>query len=231
MRLLLAVLVLFASAAGAEAALSPPPPPVTDAAPGPQPPAAPPPATAPAWSIGAGLTFFAPVTTQTLTAGMVGLVGGLSLLAPVTPNVSIERLFTPHFALGLGLEASLSTTASATAAPISGSVGFALSPRFILTNVDAPVSFTLYATVFAGYASVALSAAPPLSASAVSLGVAGGIAFERRLIDRLSLRAQASLVRLSLAQVTSATGASAAGTTAISANLIPSPSVELRLYF
>ncbi len=230
MRLALITLILFSVHARADELATPPAPPVPT----------PSPLTPPTWSVGAGLTFFAPTTTQTVAAA--GGLGGLSALTtttPISPSVSVERLFSPQFALGLGLEASLqssSITGVAASGP-SGTIGLGLSPRFILTNADAPVSFTLYSTVFAGYASggqAILGLSGTSLTSAVSAGVGGGIALELKLLERLSVRAQANLVRFTVSHSTisvmSGGQTSVSVVDAVGVNVIPTPSLELRIY-
>jgi hypothetical protein len=236
MRFALITLILFSVHARADELATPPAPPVA-----PTPPAPPSPLTPPTWSVGAGLTFFAPTTTQTVAAA--GGLGGLSALTtttPISPSVSVERLFSPQFALGLGLEASLqssSITGFAATGP-SGTIGLGLSPRFILTNADAPVSFTLYSTVFAGYAGggqAILGLSGTSLTSAVSAGVGGGMALELKLLERLSVRAQANLVRFTFSHSTISVMSGGAQTSvsvvdAVGVNVIPTPSLELRIY-
>lgn len=230
MRLMLAV-VLLAAPTFAEELAAPPSPPAT-------------PTIAPTWSIGAGLTFFAPSSTQLLAAGTAGLgsLGGLTTLTattPVSPSVSIERLFSPGFALGFGLEASLqsSSVTGLVAAGPSGSIGLGVSPRFILTNPDAPVAFTVYSTVFGGYASggqAVLGLTGTALTSSLSFGVSGGVALELKLLERLSVRAQANLARFTLSRstigVNSTGGSSQSVVDGVGFNIIPTPSLELRLY-
>lgn len=225
---------LFASSALGEEFAPPPAPPTVSAR-----------LVTPTWSLGAGLSFFSPV----YSAGTLGGTGGLGSLGavattPVTPSVSVERVFSPQFALGLGFEGSIQSLSGATQGPASsptGTIGIGLSPRFIMTNADAPVSFTLFSTVSAGYSasgpgSVALGtgAAGFLSSSALSVGLGGGVAFELRLLERLSIRVQANLVRLSVTSLTTRfSGGGPAieqNQTLVGASFIPSPSIELRLY-
>lgn len=208
------------------------------------------PAPPPAWSLGAGITFFVPTTTAVLGAGALPGLGSLTTLSftPITPSVSIERVFSPRFALGLGLEASLQSAGGPRAANAglagnetsSGSIGVGVSPRFVMTAPEAPVSFTIYGSVFAGYAGQSLgilAGVMPSTSSSVSVGVGGGVAFELRLLERLSVRAQANLVRLSVTRLGIAIPSAALVPmnetvfTTVSANVIPSPSLELRLYF
>ncbi|MBM4780529.1 MAG: hypothetical protein GQE15_22755 [Archangiaceae bacterium] len=228
MRFALFSLILVSVPALADELATPPAPPATVAS-----------VTPPTWSLGAGLTFFAP-TTQLI--GVLGGTGGLSALAtttPVSPSVSIERLFSPQFALGLGLDASLESTSLTGIAATSprGSVGVGVSPRFIVTNPDAPVSFTLYSTLFLGYASggqAVVGAVGNALTSAVSGGVGGGIALELKLLERLSVRAQANLVRLTVSRSTIAVSSGGATSESVlntvGVNVLPTPSLELRLY-
>lgn len=230
MRLTLITLIAFAAPALADELATPPAPPSPTA-----------PVTAPTWSLGAGLTFFAPTTQVIALAGQLGGTGlaGLTATTPVSPSVSIERLFSAQFALGLGVDASLESTSLTGIAATSprGSIGLGLSPRFILTNADAPVSFTLYSTVFLGYASggqAVLGLAGNTLTSAISGGVGGGIALELKLLERLSVRAQANLVRLTVSRTAIAVSANGAMSESIlntvGVNVLPTPSLELRLY-
>ncbi len=224
MRLMLAV-VLLAAPTFAEELAAPPSPPAT-------------PTIAPTWSIGAGLTFFAPSSQILATGSGLGGLTTLSTTTPVSPSVSIERLFSSQFALGFGLEASLqssSVTGLAAAGP-SGSIGLGVSPRFILTNPDAPVAFTVYSTVFGGYASggqAVLGLSGTALTSSLSFGVSGGVALELKLLERLSVRAQANLARFTLSRsriVVSGTGTSESVIDGVGINIIPTPSLELRIY-
>ncbi|MDP3237068.1 MAG: hypothetical protein Q8S33_15010 [Myxococcales bacterium] len=115
---------------------------------------------------------------------------------------------------------------------LTGTIGFGVSPRFILTSADAPVSFTLFSTLFAGYNAGVPSALgnSVVFSNALSVGVGGGIALELRLLERLSLRVQANLARLSLSTSTTASGLIGFSQVVVGASFIPSPSIELRLY-
>ena len=211
------------------------------------PPPAPPPISArlvtPTWSLGAGLSFFSPVFSAGLLGGTGGLAGlGTLASTPVTPSVSVERVFSPQFALGLGFEGSIqSVSAAQTASSPTGTIGIGLSPRFIMTNADAPVSFTLFSTVSAGYSasgpgsvSLGTGTAGFLSSGALAVGLGSGVAFELRLLERLSVRVQANLVRLSVASLTTRFSAGGPVTeqnqVLVGASFLPSPSIELRLY-
>lgn len=201
-----------------------------------------PPLATPTWSLGAGLSFFAPVSSVGLLGG-TGAGGSLGTLAtiPVTPSVSVERVFSPQFALGLGLEGSIqyvSSGSQTTSNAPAGSIGVGLSPRFTMTGPDAPVSFALFATLFGGYNSIegsGMPSSPPvLSSNALAIGVGGGVAFELRLLERLAVRVQASLVRLSLSSFTTRISMLAPqnqfNETVVGGSFIPSPSLELRLF-
>jgi hypothetical protein len=226
----IAVTLFASSALGNEEVAAPPAPLVV-------PPTRLPRLATPTWSVGAGLAFFTP------SYGLVGLGGAgggltsLSVLTPVAPSVSVERLFSPQFALGLGLEGSVQSNNfnPSSRSLLTGSIGLGVSPRFIMTNPDAPVSFTLYSTLLAGYSGApgaatvspaGLTLSPP--GSALSVGVGGGFAFELRLLERLSVRVQVHLARLSLTSQTFSNGAF--NQLLLGASFIPSPSLELRLY-
>jgi hypothetical protein len=201
----------------------------------------------PTWSLGAGLTLGSQYFGGLLGTGGLGVLGGLGTLTyaypGIAPNVSIERAFSSRFALGLGLEAAVgtSTTVGSTLpAPTAVSVNLGVSPRFTLTPRSAPVAFTVFATVFAGYStfSYPVTEDRTTSSKAFSLGAAGGMALEKRFLERLAVRVQAQLVRLGFvrtwATLPTVPGPLAAENSTVNssfnASLIPSPSIELRLY-
>lgn len=218
----------------------------------------------PTWSLGAGLSF-----GSAAAYGLGGLVGatpgglggatagGLSVLASpylsVAPNVSLERQFSTRFALGLGLglEAGVNTSSTVGAtrpSPASGSAAIGISPRFTLTSESAPVAFTVLATVFTGYAGyggVLTIGAPAMveatyTAQTFSVGVLGGIALEKRFLERFAVRIQAQLARVALNRQWNSYPSfdQATGTVLdnrnvssfVNASFVPSPSIELRLY-
>ncbi len=211
---------------------------------------------APTWSLGAGLSF-GPGGSFGLgglaSLGPSGGLGGLGVLtlanASVTPNVSLERVFSSRFALGLGLEGGVNTSSTVGATrpnPASGSIAIGVSPRFTLTSQSAPVAFTVLATVFTGFASgggVLIST--PLqeftfSAQTLSVGAMGGIALEKRFFERFAVRIQAQLARVTFSRNWSSSPTQDLTTGAVTdnrnvssfvnASFVPSPSIELRLY-
>lgn len=196
----------------------------------------------PTWSLGAGLSYG--------FGGLLGLVaaspdspGLVALASPsLVPNVSLERAFSNHFALGLGLEAGVSTRStvgSTRPSPVSGSVAIGLSPRFTLTSAAAPVAFTVFTTMATGIASWG-GADNTSNSQTLTLGLSGGVSLEKRFFERLAVRIQAQLARVTLNRTWSAwqavdpmTGAvvdSRSVGSVVNANLVPSPSIELRLY-
>ncbi|MBM4776425.1 MAG: hypothetical protein GQE15_01870 [Archangiaceae bacterium] len=208
----------------------------------------------PTWSLGAGLSY-------TFGGGLLGLgalgtasggLGGLTVASSpsLTPNVSLERAFSSHFALGLGVEAgtnSISVVGVPQRTLPSGSVAIGLSPRFTLTKTSAPVAFTLFATLATGFAGsgsvVSILTPTPMevtsSTQTFAVGATGGIALEKRVFERLAVRIQAQLARVSLNRfwTTSQLSDSEGGVvnsrnvaSVVNANLVPSPSIELRLY-
>lgn len=221
----IAVFLFAFRALGAEESAPPPPPAVA--------PSALPPLATPTWSLGAGLSFFASGVSGGIAATTPN--GLAPLTSPVTPSVSVERLFSPRFALGLGLEGTVqnvSTNRGATNVLI-GAIGFGISPRFIMTSTNAPVSFTFFSTLLAGYSTggQAVEGNPNVFGNALSLGVGGGIALELRLLERLALRVQANLARLSISTLASVSGGgNGFNQVVVGASFIPSPSIELRLY-
>lgn len=216
---------------------------------------------APTWSLGAGISFgfFGGLASLGGLAGVgstpAGGLGGLTTSGGFTvaasPNVSLERVFSSRFALGLGLEGGFNagdTVGATLPNPSSGSVALGLSPRFTLTSEDAPVGFTAFATAFAGYSSLgavlAFGGQTPMefeySAQLMTLGAAGGFALEKRFFERLAIRIQAQFVRVTLNRywTTSRTTDLSSGTvtpsrnvsSVVGASFVPSPSIELRLY-
>ncbi|MDP3233768.1 MAG: hypothetical protein Q8N26_13390 [Myxococcales bacterium] len=130
-------------------------------------------------------------------------------------------------ALGLGVEAAVTTLSPFGTTWGSATIG--VSPRFTLTPEHSPVAFTVLATVFTGYSS--LSVLGPMGTQTVSGRASGGIALEKRFFDRLAIRIQAQLARVTLSRTSSplTTGNQAVGSV-INASFVPSPSIELRLY-
>lgn len=204
----------------------------------------------PKWSVGAGIGL-----GESSYAGVGGLIGGLgtvySPLAP-TPRLSFERVFSEHFALGLGLMASYQSgeqpiygtslgSAIGQQSTSSSSVAVSVGPRWPLTDPASPIAFSLYAAATAGYATMSLGnpGDEPLGGHSFSFGINGGLAVERMLIDRLALRITAQMVRATLGrnfvQTTSTPtvlgSAVTQASTATQISAVPSPSIELRFYF
>lgn len=188
----------------------------------------------PTWSLGAGMFL-----VSDLQLGIAGLGGGTlaSLAAPtVAPSVSLERAFSPQFAMGLGLQGSFFSTQSGGSETPTGSLGIGFSPRFVLTDPTAPVSFTFFTTVMIGYAgtttNVNLTGMNGVLVSALTGSVAGGGALEIKLLERLALRVQASFLKFSVARtgLKASPMATEAVVTVTGVSVIPSPGLELRLY-
>jgi hypothetical protein len=198
----------------------------------------------PTWSLGAGLTFGSAYAGLLVGAGALGGLGSLTYASPgVAPNVSIERAFSSRVALGLGLEAAVGTSTtvgSALPGPTSVSVNLGVSPRFTLTPQSAPVAFAVFATVFAGYSTLSypVSEDQATGSRMLSLGALAGISLEKRFLERLAVRVQAQLVRLGLVRTWATLPTAPSPLTAenlvvsstFNASVIPSPSIELRLY-
>lgn len=218
-----AILTVVLLAESSAAPLTPPPAPAFSA-----------PLTYPTWSLGAGL-FLSSEGLSGLGIGGI-IVGGGALSAPaVTPSVSLERAFSPTFALGVGLQGSYNTTSSGMVSTPAGTIGLGVSPRFVLTNAEAPVSFTVFSTVMLGYSGASANVNVSGNASQVTSltgSIAGGAALELKLLERLALRVQATFARLyvSRAAVRTAPSAMEAIVTGGGVNFIPSPGLELRIY-
>jgi hypothetical protein len=216
------VAVVLLAEAGA-AALTPPPAPAFSA-----------PLTYPTWSLGAGLFLSSDGLGGLGLGGIV--VGGGALSAPaVTPSVSLERAFSPAFALGVGLQGGFNTTSSGMANSPSGSLGVGVSPRFVLTTTEAPVSFTVFSTVMIGYSGASGNINVTGTAGEVTSltgSISGGGALELKLLERLALRVQATFARLyvSRAALKTAPSAAEAIVTGGGVSFIPSPGLELRVY-
>lgn len=213
--------IIVTSVLAAEPA--PPPPPPTVSAP----------LTYPTWSLGAGL-FFASEGSLGVGAALGGVLGGVSV-PTVSPSVSLERAFTSHFAVGLGAQGTFTTTQSGMAETPSGSLGVGVSPRFVLTAPEAPVSFTFFTTVMIGYAAATSNVNLTGMLGQVSVlsgSVAGGGALELKLLERLAVRVQASFVRFSVSRlgVKASMNATESTATTTGVSFIPSPGLELRLY-
>lgn len=217
------------------------------------------PLTGPTWSLGAGLSlaFGGTLGPGAMLGGLGGLggatpggLGGLSTAsASLAPNVSLERMFSSRFALGLGLEGAVTTSATVGAmvpGPSSGSAAIGVSPRFTLTSPSAPVAFTVLATAFTGYFSqggtslITPLGEFPAGAQTLTVGALGGIALEKRFLERFAVRIQAQVARVSFNRSWTAfptqdpsTGVVSENRNAasyVSASFVPSPSIELRLY-
>ncbi len=207
----------------------------------------------PKWSLGAGIGF----GDSSFAFGGLGALGGLGgfgwwyqAFTP-TPRLSFERIFSEHFVLGLGLTASYEVGSSPTFGPViagstlsrneSGSTAISLFPRWILTNADSPVAFSVYAAATGGYAAVRIGypEEEPQIGRSYSVGLNGGITLERMLIERLALRISTQIVHATLAQnfIQSTSTPAVLGSavtqtsTTAQASVVPSPSIELRLYF
>ncbi len=218
------VAVLVAAEPGS---LPPPPPAVAPIQP---------PLSFPTWSLGAGL-YLVTDSPFPLAQALVGSLATAAFAAPtVTPSVSLERAFSPQFAMGLGLQGSFFSTQSGGSETPTGSLGVGFSPRFVLTDPTAPVSFTFFTTVMIGYAgtttNVNLTGMNGVLVSSLTGSVAGGGALEIKLLERLALRVQASFVKFSVARTGLKANATAteAVVTVSGVSLIPSPGLELRLY-
>lgn len=200
----------------------------------------------PTWSLGAGFSygFGGLLGLGGMGTASPGGLGGLGVLASpsLVPNVSLERAFSNHFALGLGLEAGVSTSSTVGATrpnPVSGSVAIGLSPRFTLTSAAAPVAFTVFTTMATGFGSWS-GAVDTSNSQTFTVGLSGGVSLEKRFFERLAVRIQAQLARVTLNRAWSAwqtidpsTGAvvdARSVGSVVNANLMPSPAIELRLY-
>lgn len=215
--------VLWAGAAPGQELAAPPPPPEPPERPG--------------WSVGAGVGLS--------VAGGIGLTGTLAV--GVTPSVSFERRLGDHLWLGLGLEATYAKTSQAllvTGLPGTElkNIGFGVAavPRWIVSPPESPVELSLFAAVGFLYSDVVYTQAGQSAFEVRQLGgsLGAGLAAERRLLEWMGVRIGARLVRVQLYQL-EVTLPGSAGSPApqqtsgldYSLDLVPSPTLELRLYF
>lgn len=201
-------------------------------------PAPPPPARvteAPRWSVGAGFGIFESLGLSALPAlGGSGSLSGVVSITP-TPRLTAERLFGDHFALGLGLVATFQ--AGDTNAMTNASIGATLGPRWILTNPDAVVAVSAWVAAVASYGVLEFPATFALRST--SFGGLAGVALERTLLERLSIRLHLQLARVTWSRsVLEQTGTplidpapAATRAEVTQASFLPSPSLELRFYF
>lgn len=205
-------------------------------------------ALAPTWSIGAGLGFgFFVGGIGTLPGALPSAPGGLGLWSGgLAPSVSIERMFSHRFALGFGLEGTVttsSTVGSSQPGPLFGGASLGVSPRFTVSPEPWPVALTVFATTFlGGYAgSSSFGSEGVLGRSEfqnLQLGLSGGLALEKRFFERLAVRIQAQLIRVTFTRAWQTLPQMAdvaivplrSVGSSFSAGFAPAPSIELRLY-
>lgn len=178
----------------------------------------------PTWSLGVGA--FYDVERSVGSSVVTGA-------PPVTPSVSLERAFSRQFAFGFGFQGTYQSTQAGSADAPFGTIGFSLSPRFVLTEPDAPVSFTFFTTAMLGYGAGTMSfglATPSAQLTAITGSVSGGGALELKLLERLALRVQASFVRFSVSRSSVRLTTGEAASTTVGVSVIPLPGLELRVY-
>lgn len=190
------------------------------------------------WSIGAGYGFFE------YTGGIAaGVVGAAPPYAP-TPVLAVERILSDRLSLLLGFTGAYSSGPVLYSSPPTtlhtGTLTASLGPRFVLTDTSFPVGVSIYAAGSVGYASTRYEVPEDMAQGGHtwSFGVIGGVAVERQLIEHLSLRIQAQLVRATLDRsftrlpVTPLSSTSQdRADTSFRVSGMPSPSLELRLSF
>jgi hypothetical protein len=187
-------------------------------------------ATAPLWSIGAGVTFGSP-------AFFIG-----SPLVPVSAPAaaaSVERAISPRTALVAGVLGTFRRDRAAEdsfVTPSREDVGVALvtaGVRRFVTPRGAPVDVSLHALAEGGTVRVKVrSTSGALDQLSWLAGVQGGIAVERALADRLALRIATPLVgaRYTRDRVGAPGEETRTGSDLTIAMLI-APTLELRLAF
>lgn len=200
---------------------------------------------APTWSIGAGLSFgFGGLAFGGGLGSIPGAtpsLGGLIAVSGASPSVSLERMFSHQFALGVGLEGNVSTNSTVGSAqrPVAGGASLGLSPRFTPSPESWPVALTFYATSSVGWNAGGFeSVAGRQEYQQLQLALGGGIALEKRFFERLAVRVQAQLLRVTFFRtwnsiplaVSDETIISRSVSSSFSAGLVPAPSMELRLY-
>jgi len=202
------------------------------------PPAAPAPAE-PEWSLGAGVSFDGLIFRGSFTTFATPLVSAF------VPGVaaSLERRLSARSWLVLGATAFWRSNRQDVPAGAFGisrwedrQVRAALGVRHALTGPGAPVEVSLLALADAGYSSVdatlVQTANADQEASAWTAGASLGLALERELTSRLSLRVASPLASLGyLATRQRQPGQGATKGHDFSAGLALAPRLELRLAF
>jgi hypothetical protein len=128
---------------------------------------------------------------------------------PVSPRVSIERWFTHRFAVGPGVEhvafqqATLYPPRGASVQVLQNhALSVGLTTRVVLTSDRAPVQLSFVAIAEGGFSN--RRDLTPFgfgrATERISFSVAPGLAVERRLLARWSIRLQASPMSLSFAR-------------------------------
>lgn len=174
---------------------------------------------------------------------MLGVNGAAPPYSP-TPVLTFERILSERLSLLLGLAGSYSGGPIYSSEPPinqrSGGLTASLGPRFVLSDASLPVAVSVYVAGSAGYAAASYGTPSDMSQGGHtwSFGASGGVAVERQLINRLALRIQTQLVRATLDQsftrfpMTPLSGTvQERNDTSLRVSFLPSPSVELRLYF
>ncbi len=203
------------------------------------------------WSMGAGLG--GGLLLETAPVG----VGTGAAAPPVTlpsVQVNVEKKMGPRASLMLGITGSYSDAsepfplaATGRSQVRRGSSAASAGMRFRVTGDDALVDVTVFGALHVGYAAVTLesvSAALDVNGSVISSstvsdvvggGMNAGFSVERMLMDRLSVRINASVFQATYSDVetrrTSAQPEVRDGGSVFSANLSIRPGIEMRLYF
>lgn len=178
------------------------------------------------WSVGTGLGLFEGTGLAALGSLSGGLLNTALLNVSPAPRVTFERLINDRLTLGLGLVAQYGKAVEG--GTEQGSVSALLGPRWIFTNPESPIALSGYVAGLVGYGVVAVS---QVAGGTLTLGGVIGAALERVLIDRLALRLQLQLLRVTWSESwqTGALAAQVSHNTQVS--FIPGPSLELRFYF
>ncbi len=202
------------------------------------------------WSIGAGLGYSS--GSSLASAQIIGLYTSTTVNAPGA-SITFERLLDTQTSLRFGVSGSFATRSDSTAGlaanssalsgATAGGVAISLGLRRRLTEADALFGFSLHGALYAGVTrasqditaldSNSVQTVTTTSASAWQVGATGGMAVDKSLGDRLSLRIAAELLNVGYAKGSGLpySGTTVSSSSTFSASLTVSPSIELRLAF
>ncbi|MGA9521141.1 MAG: hypothetical protein WBV82_06740 [Myxococcaceae bacterium] len=205
------------------------------------------------WSVGAGLGagfFLDPAPVQ------LSPVGALPVASLPAAQVNVEKKIGPRVSLMLGVLGSFQDSSldaqpdlAVRSSSRRGSAGASAGMRFRVTGDDAPVDVSVFGALNVGYAAVSeerVAIDPPSAGGAADAsyvsdiiggGLNAGFSVERMLVDRLSVRLNASVFQATYSDLemrlssTSLPTDTLDGGAVFNANLLIRPGIELRMYF